>query len=124
MRELFGADLDQHTPLVRDEARPVMQENGVRFEEMASGEKVMDPSYIRVPAGAGSEGFYSHNGEEFVYVVSGTLYAGAKGSGHLRVERRATRCTSRRPPSTAGGQPKSPSRPSMHNTRPPSSAGA
>lgn len=75
MRELFGADLEQSTPLVRAADRPVMQwENGVRFEEMASGEKVMDPSYIKVPPGGGSEGFYSHNGEEFIYVISGTLY--------------------------------------------------
>lgn len=75
MRELFGADLEQSTPLVRAADRPVMQwENGVRFEEMASGEQVMDPSYIKVPPGGGSEGFYSHNGEEFIYVISGTLY--------------------------------------------------
>jgi len=82
MRELFGADLEQSTPLVRGEDRPVMQwDNGVRFEEMASGEKVMDPSYIRVPPGAGSEGFYSHNGEEFVYVISGTLFVELKEKG-------------------------------------------
>ena len=44
-------------PLVRGGERPIMQwDNGVRFEEMASGEQVMDPSYIRVPSGAGSEG--------------------------------------------------------------------
>ena len=74
MRELFGADLDQASPLVRSDERPVMQwENGVRFEEMASGEKVMDPSFIKVPPGAGSEGFYSHNGEEFIHIISGTL---------------------------------------------------
>ncbi|MCA1688644.1 MAG: MerR family transcriptional regulator, partial [Actinobacteria bacterium] len=79
MRELFGADLEQSSPLVRGEDRPVMQwDNGVRFEEMASGEKVMDPSYIRVPPGAGSEGFYSHNGEEFVYVISGILFVELK----------------------------------------------
>ncbi len=74
MREVFGADLEQGSPLVRSADRPVMQwDNGVRFEEMASGEKVMDPSYIRVPPGAGSGGFYSHNGEEFIYVISGVL---------------------------------------------------
>src|SRR5215213_8623101 len=45
MRELFGADLEQSSPLVRSGDRPIMQwDNGVRFEEMASGEKVMDPS--------------------------------------------------------------------------------
>jgi DNA-binding transcriptional MerR regulator/quercetin dioxygenase-like cupin family protein len=86
MRELFGADLEQSSPLVRGEDRPVMQwDNGVRFEEMASGEKVMDPSYVRVPPGAGSEGFYSHNGEEFVYVVSGVLFVELKDQGTFRV---------------------------------------
>jgi mannose-6-phosphate isomerase-like protein (cupin superfamily) len=86
MRELFGADLEQSSPIVRSEERPVMQwENGVRFEEMASGEKVMDPSYIRVPPGAGSEGFYSHNGEEFVFVISGVLYVELKDQGIFRV---------------------------------------
>ncbi len=86
MRELFGADLEQHPPLVRGEDRPVMQwENGVRFEEMASGEKIMDPSYIRVPAGAGSEGFYSHNGEEFVHVISGVLFVELKDQGTYEV---------------------------------------
>jgi hypothetical protein len=38
----------------------------------------MDPSYIRVPPGAGSKGFYSHNGEEFAYVISGVLFVELK----------------------------------------------
>ena len=86
MREVFGADLEQNSPLVRDAERPVMQwDNGVRFEEMASGEKVMDPSFIRVPPGAGSEGFYSHNGEEFIYVISGRLFVELKDQGTFKV---------------------------------------
>jgi len=86
MREVFGADLEQGSPLVRGEDRPVMQwDNGVRFEEMASGEKVMDPSYIRVPPGAGSEGFYSHTGEEFIYVISGILFVELKDQETFRV---------------------------------------
>ena len=86
MREVFGADLAQNLPLVLSAERPVMQwDNGVRFEEMASGEKVMDPSYIRVPPGAGSEGFYSHNGEEFIYVISGPLFVELKDQGTFRV---------------------------------------
>ena len=86
MREVFGADLEQSSPLVRGAERPVMQwDNGVRFEEMASGEKVMDPSYIRVPPGAGSEGFYSHTGEEFIYVISGPLFVELKDHGTFRV---------------------------------------
>ena len=86
MREVFGADLEQNSPLVRGEKRPVMQwDNGVRFEEMASGEKVMDPSYIRVPPGAGSEGFYSHSGEEFIFVISGPMFVELKDQGTFRV---------------------------------------
>jgi DNA-binding transcriptional MerR regulator/mannose-6-phosphate isomerase-like protein (cupin superfamily) len=86
MREVFGADLEQSTPLVRGADRPVMQwDNGVRFEEMASGEKVMDPSFIRVPEGTGSEGFYSHNGEEFIYVISGRLFVELKDHGTFQV---------------------------------------
>ena len=86
MREVFGADLEQSSPLVRGAERPVMQwDNGVRFEEMTTGEKVMDPSFIRVPPGAGSEGFYSHNGEEFIYVISGRLFVELKDQGTFRV---------------------------------------
>jgi DNA-binding transcriptional MerR regulator/quercetin dioxygenase-like cupin family protein len=82
MREIFGADLEQSSPLVRADERPPMRwDNGVRFEEMATGEKVMDPSYIKVPPGAGREGFYSHEGEEFVYILSGTLFVELKERG-------------------------------------------
>ena len=82
MREFFGADLDQKEPLVRESERPVMRwDNGVRFEEMTTGEKVMDPSYIKVPSGAGSEGFYSHEGEEFIFIVSGTLHVELRDQG-------------------------------------------
>jgi quercetin dioxygenase-like cupin family protein len=87
MRELFGADLKQNSPLVRPAERQIMRwDNGVCFEEMASGEKVMDPSYIRVPPGAGSEGFYSHNGEEFIYVISGVLFVELKDQDIFRLE--------------------------------------
>ena len=84
MRELFGADLEEASPLVRAAERPAMRwENGIRFEEMAAGgpDKVMDPSYLHVPPGAGSEGFYSHEGEEFIHVVSGTLHVELKERG-------------------------------------------
>lgn len=86
MREVFGADLEEGSPLVREEERPAMRwDNGVTFEEMTAGEKVMDPSYVRIPPGTGSEGFYSHAGEEFVYVVSGTLYVELKEAGTYAV---------------------------------------
>ena len=86
MRELFGADLEQSFPLVREDERPAMEwDNGVRFEEMASGEKAMEPSYVKVPPGTGSEGFYSHKDEEFIYVISGTMYVELKDRGTYAV---------------------------------------
>ena len=33
----------------------------------------MEPHFYRVDPGAGSEGAYDHIGEEFVFVLSGTL---------------------------------------------------
>ena len=88
MRELFGAELNHEHLLVRQADRPVMRwDNEVCFEEMASGGWLMNPSYIKVPPGTGSGGFYSHDGEEFVHIVSGTLYVELKGQGAFRLER-------------------------------------
>jgi DNA-binding transcriptional MerR regulator/uncharacterized RmlC-like cupin family protein len=87
LREIFGADLKRNTPLVRKHERPRMQwENGVRFEEMIVGESVMDPSFLYVPPHRGSEGFYSHTGEEFIYLLSGVLHVELKDRGTYRLE--------------------------------------
>jgi transcriptional regulator with XRE-family HTH domain len=87
MRELFGTDLRQNTSLVRQKDRPVMRrDSGVCFEEMALGEKVMNPSYVRVPSRAGSEGFYSHDGEKFIHVISGTLFVELEGRGYFQLD--------------------------------------
>jgi DNA-binding transcriptional MerR regulator len=87
LREIFGADLKRNVPLVRPHERPVMQwENGVRFEEMIVGESVMDPSFLHVPPRSGSEGFYSHHGEEFIYLLSGTLYVELKERGTYQLK--------------------------------------
>jgi quercetin dioxygenase-like cupin family protein len=53
--------------------------NGVRYEELAASGSLMDPSFVYVPPHAGSGGFYSHDGEEFVYVLSGSFYVEIKG---------------------------------------------
>jgi DNA-binding transcriptional MerR regulator len=87
MRELFGTDLRQNTSLVRQKDRPVMRrDSGVCFEEMALGEKVMNPSYVRVPSRAGSEGLYSHDGEKFIHVISGTLFVELEGRGYFQLD--------------------------------------
>jgi DNA-binding transcriptional MerR regulator len=86
MRAIFGADIEQNSPLVQRGEGPVMRwENGVHFEVMAPGDKVMDTWLLRVPARTGSEGFYSHDGEEFFYGVSGILFVELKGYGSYAV---------------------------------------
>lgn len=46
---------------------------GVRMELLAWGNTVMEPHLFRIAPGAGSGEAYSHDGEEFLYVLRGTL---------------------------------------------------
>jgi DNA-binding transcriptional MerR regulator/quercetin dioxygenase-like cupin family protein len=54
--------------------RKVLQAGpGVRMELLAWGNTVMEPHLFRVEPGAGSGDSYSHEGEEFLYILRGTL---------------------------------------------------
>lgn len=87
MRDIFGANLKTSSHLIRPDNRPIMQwSNGVRYEELAASGSLMDPSFVYVPPNAGSGGFYSHAGEEFVYVLSGSFYVELKGQDTYRLE--------------------------------------
>jgi len=89
VQEVFGAGLpEEGSPLVKNGERPVMRwESGVRFEIMAPGtEKAMDPHVLHVPPHTGSEGFYSHDGEEFMHVTRGVLFVELKDRGTFRLE--------------------------------------
>src|SRR5260370_14497585 len=46
---------------------------GVRMELLACGNTMMEPHLFRVAPGAGSGESYSHEGEEFLYILSGAL---------------------------------------------------
>ena len=46
---------------------------GVRMELLASGNVTMEPHLFRVAPGAGSGDSYAHEGEEFLYIVTGRL---------------------------------------------------
>lgn len=46
---------------------------GVRLELLAWGNTVMEPHLFRIAPNAGSGEFYSHEGEEFLYVLRGEL---------------------------------------------------
>jgi quercetin dioxygenase-like cupin family protein len=46
---------------------------GVRMELLAWGNTVMEPHLFRVAPGSGSGDSYSHEGEEFLYLLRGEL---------------------------------------------------
>lgn len=61
-------------PLVRkDKRRLLASSDGMRMEELAWGNVVMEPHIFHVAPGKGSLEFYTHQGQEFVYLISGRL---------------------------------------------------
>lgn len=60
--------------LVRPPERKILEAvSGVRMELLAWGNAVMEPHLFRIAPDAGSGEAYTHEGEEFIYVLSGTL---------------------------------------------------
>jgi len=60
--------------LVRPRERQVIETaSGIRMELLSVGTRQLQSMLFRVPPGAGSDGSYSHEGEEFIYMLSGTL---------------------------------------------------
>ena len=70
----FFAEEDNSRRLVRSRDRKVLKPNaGVEMHLLASGNKMMEPHLFRIAPGAGSGGSYSHEGEEFIFVLQGKL---------------------------------------------------
>lgn len=60
--------------VVRPSKREALQtESGVRMELLSTGTKMLESMLIRVPPGTGSDGAYTHQGEDFLYILKGTL---------------------------------------------------
>jgi DNA-binding transcriptional MerR regulator/quercetin dioxygenase-like cupin family protein len=65
-----------HKPsaIMKPSMRPLLRtESGVAMELLSTGTKMLQSMLFRVPPGSGSDGAYSHNGEEFIYMLNGTL---------------------------------------------------
>jgi quercetin dioxygenase-like cupin family protein len=73
LMKLFGGRA-QHGRLVRPGERRVLRGvPGVKMEFLSSGGRLLESMLFRVSPHAGSEGAYSHEGEEFILMLSGTL---------------------------------------------------
>jgi DNA-binding transcriptional MerR regulator/quercetin dioxygenase-like cupin family protein len=56
-----------------DQRRLLNTESGVRMELLSVGTKMLECMLFRVPPRSGSDGAYSHAGEEFIYIMAGEL---------------------------------------------------
>jgi DNA-binding transcriptional MerR regulator/quercetin dioxygenase-like cupin family protein len=71
--DLFGHP-KQPSRLVRPKERRVLQTaSRVRMEMLSQGTTMLQCMLFRVAPGSGSDGSYSHTGEEFIYMLEGTL---------------------------------------------------
>lgn len=69
--DFFNASA-HHQPLVRPEQRKPLEAGlGVRMELLAWGNTVMEPHLFRIAPDAGSGESYSHEGEEFLFLLRG-----------------------------------------------------
>jgi DNA-binding transcriptional MerR regulator/quercetin dioxygenase-like cupin family protein len=69
------------TPVVRASGRRVLEgDNGVTIEDLSTAGSNLEPLIFTFEPGSGSDGPISHEGEEFLYVMSGTLQLELDGS--------------------------------------------
>jgi DNA-binding transcriptional MerR regulator len=60
--------------IVRPGKRQSIQtQSGVRMELLSTGTKMLETMLMRVPAGTGSDGAYTHQGEDWIYMLKGEL---------------------------------------------------
>jgi DNA-binding transcriptional MerR regulator/quercetin dioxygenase-like cupin family protein len=71
--ELFKTAPHDRRLVTLAERRVLEVHNGVRMELLSFGAPMLQSMLFRVAPLAGSEGAYSHQGEEFIFMVSGTL---------------------------------------------------
>ena len=70
----FFDPAESKSPLVSPQNRKVLEAGpGVRMELLAWGNTVMEPHLFRIAPRAGSGESYSHDGEEFLFVLRGEL---------------------------------------------------
>lgn len=66
--------------------RLAMLGEGIRVQELASGPRLMDCQEWALQPGAESNGFYAHEGEEFIRVLEGCFEIEVDGMGVHRLE--------------------------------------
>jgi transcriptional regulator with XRE-family HTH domain len=74
------------TPVRRREGQRIdALGKGIDVRALATGERLMDAKEWTLEPGAQSNGAYSHEGQEFVYVIAGCLELNVEGLGVVRL---------------------------------------
>jgi DNA-binding transcriptional MerR regulator/quercetin dioxygenase-like cupin family protein len=71
--ELFQSPPHEGRLVGPSDRRVLTVHSGVRMELLSTGAPMLQSMLFRVAPAAGSEGAYSHQGEEFIYMLAGTL---------------------------------------------------
>jgi quercetin dioxygenase-like cupin family protein len=75
------------SPLVRADSRRVLDsDKGVRIEDLSTTGSNLEPLLFTFQPGCGSDGAISHEGEEFLFVMSGQLNLQLDGSDNYALE--------------------------------------
>ena len=83
----FFGDYDQPRKMVKPHHRKrLSNEPGVNIELLAYGKHSMEPHLFRIAPGATSGGSYHHDGEEFIFVISGSCEIWLEEVEHYRLE--------------------------------------
>src|SRR5215472_5646501 len=80
--DFFGANGASSRRVEPSQRKVLEAGSGVRLELLAWGNAVMEPHLFRIAAQAGSGEPYSHEGEEFIYVLRGDLEITIDGEGY------------------------------------------
>ncbi|MGH2383442.1 MAG: MerR family transcriptional regulator [Candidatus Limnocylindria bacterium] len=89
LAELSASKTHALRQLTRDGKRRTVvgRFRGVRIEQLAEGLVMMEAQIFEVQPAGGSEGGYSHDGEEFIYVLEGSFEVSLAGIRKYRLER-------------------------------------
>jgi DNA-binding transcriptional MerR regulator/quercetin dioxygenase-like cupin family protein len=71
--DLFEHEDSTHPVVRKNERKALSGGSGVNMELLARGHTVLEPHLFRVAPGGGSGSAYSHEGEEFMYMLQGEL---------------------------------------------------
>jgi DNA-binding transcriptional MerR regulator len=87
LSDLYKEASSNNHKLVRIAERQIFEQNlaGVRIEQLTHGPALMEAQRFVLEPGASSEGSYSHEGEEMIYVLDGCVdfYLGESEHHHL-----------------------------------------